>query len=171
MHNDIMGHMAVLALLASQCKSIAEFGVRTGNSTTAFLFGLSQNDGGELHSYDINQPQIDYNPHQQAPTVRWNFTKTDTSSLDLQVPDVDLLFIDTLHTYKQVKAELMHAKAVQKWIVLHDTELNKLRGEMNGGGIWQAVEEFLQENPRWKVGVHFRHNNGLTILTKRWSTL
>lgn len=160
-HQDIAGHIAVLALLASQCASIAEFGVRTGNSTVAFLHGLGV--GGDLYSYDINDPQLGFDPLEIYTEVRWHFTKCDTSKLET-IPEVDMLFIDTLHTYDQVSAELVHSRSVGRYLVFHDTELNRDQGENGQPGIWSAILQVLKHD--WRIMIHFTHCNGLTVLER-----
>ena len=101
-HSDIREHLVTLRLLAERCDHITEFGVRTGNSTIAFLAGLWIL--GDLVSYDINEPAFSA-PADMA--SRWKFFRADTAQLT-DIAPTDLLFIDTAHTYAQVKAELRH---------------------------------------------------------------
>ena len=50
----------------------------------------------------------------------FHFTVGDTKAIDIE--ETDLLFIDTLHTYDQLAAELArHGMKARRWIVLHDT--------------------------------------------------
>jgi hypothetical protein len=73
------------------------------------------------------------------------------SSLTTQIPECDLLFIDTEHTYNQLTQELkLHSKKVRKYIILHDTNLPLM---------WKAVED-----SGLKVKERFLNNNGLTII-------
>lgn len=159
-HPDILEHLCTLRILARTCHHITEFGVRTGNSTTAFLAGL--NPFGELHSYDIEAPK--FTPPSDK-THRWFFHRADTGKLD-DITQTDLLFIDTLHTYDQVKAELRHGNRASKWLVFHDTELFGVNGELNQPGINAAIQEFQIANPHWKTFAACRHNNGLLILER-----
>jgi hypothetical protein len=92
--------------------------------------------------------------------------------------ETDLLFLDTWHAYKQLKAELeLHASKVRKYILFHDTtsfatcderSYESLGEEWIGDqkGIWLAIEEFLQSNPEWKLIERFENNNGLTVIGK-----
>ena len=75
---------------------------------------------------------------------------------------------------------------INKYIILHDTTIDGEHGEairynMNikeisektgineeglTVGLWPAVEEFIKDNPEWKIKKRYENNNGLTILTK-----
>jgi hypothetical protein len=33
-------------------------------------------------------------------------------------------------------------------------------------GLWKAIEEFLANNPEWKLKERFVNNNGLTVLER-----
>lgn len=165
-HLDIVHHMGTLALLAAQSSRVAEFGVRTGNSTVALLYGLNNRMGTKLFSFDIADHSLDFDPHTVFPNVEWRFTKGDTKEL-ANMPTVDLLFIDTLHTYEQVTAELKYAGAVNRWIAFHDTVLNRTVGEGGGEGIWKAITEFLAKNQDWRMLCHFTNCNGLTIIERK----
>lgn len=164
--SDINAHLGTLATLASQCLVITEFGVRSGNSTRAFLYGLPM--GGQLHSFDINPAcakAVSDVEVSDGCVRRWRFTAADTSKLD-GIPPSDLLFIDTLHTFDQITAELEHHVAVSKWIVIHDTELFGRDGEQGQRGINDAIEIFLERNKGWKLRHHFVHCNGLDVLER-----
>lgn len=167
-HRDMMGHMATLATLAAMCEHCTEFGVRTGNSTVALLYGLSQRETpGWLASFDRDSHSLDFQTDRFAPNVGWNFYQLDTSELS-EIAQTDLLLIDTLHTYAQVTAELKHAPSVRRWIVLHDTCVNWTEGEKGAEGIGRAVTEFLEANKNWRRAIAFNHSNGLTILERSW---
>lgn len=164
-HADILEHMPLLRLLASQCEHVTEFGVRTGNSTIAFLAGLERR-GGVLESYDIGPPLFVL--PREIPPVWWAFHQADTSRLEAIAP-TDLLFVDTLHTYEQVRAELVHADKVRKYLVFHDTVLNGEHGEGGQPGILRAIGEFLESQQpagRWRVLCHMRNSNGLMVLER-----
>lgn len=162
--SDINEHMPVLALLAAAYPHITEFGVRTGNSTISFLAGFSMSGrrGSVLASYDINQHSV---PSVPLLGIDWRFTQADTAKL-ASIEDTNVLFVDTLHTYAQVKAELKHAKSVTNFIVFHDTVLFGENGENGEPGIQGAIGEFLANNPEWHVFTHYENNNGLLILRR-----
>jgi hypothetical protein len=90
------------------------------------------------------------------------------NTLEIEIEETDLLFLDTDHTYNQVKGELsLHGNKSKKFIVFHDTTTFEFRG-MNGDtiGLWPAIEEFIKENPHWVICERFYNNNGLTILKR-----
>ena len=160
-NSDITDHLCTLRLLARDCSHITEFGVRTGNSSIAFLAGLPLT--GQLHSYDLNPPGF------VAPEdvgSRWHFTQANTGELQ-DIEPTDMLFLDTLHTYEQVRLELRHANRSRKWLVFHDTELFGINGECGQPGISRAIQEFCEQNPHWKTFAACRHNNGLLILERQ----
>ena len=155
---DIGEHMETLKAHAATCTTVVEFGVRTGNSTIAFLAGAPR----ELHSYDI-QPIFGENvdliiEHREHPLTRFTFHHE--SSLDARPPECDLLFIDTEHSYKQLKAELeLHGNLPKSYLIFHDTI-------SFGGDLMPAINEFLEANPHWGIKQHFLNNNGLLILER-----
>lgn len=168
--SDISEHMDTLRSMAAECLDVVEFGIRSGNSTVAFLAGLGdaasvKRQAYTLTSYDITKPEGAFpEPMCVAHIIR----EADTSKLQ-EIPECDLLFIDTLHTYEQVKAELEHACRVRRWIVFHDTVLFAWNDEHTGKlpGIDQAIFEFLAaEWQDWHVHSHRPNNCGLLILER-----
>ena len=187
---DINEHLVYLTKLAAECSSILECGVRTVVSSWAFLNGLTLNTTTHekrMTSCDIvRSPNI--NELERACIengVKFNFFQG--NDLDLPMEDYDIVFIDTWHIYGQLKRELqkMCTHAV-KYIVLHDTEVDKIDGESirNGWdtaqqavesgfpeyeircGLERAIKEFLIQHPEWKIKQRFTHNNGLTVLER-----
>ena len=186
---DINEHLLYLSKLSKECESILECGVRSVISSWAFLNGLvkNQKDTKCLHLCDLQQ---DNNTHQieeacREQTVEYMFHKCS----DLHVPNrpYDMVFIDTWHVYGHLKRELeLFSKMAQKYIVMHDTEVDKILGEtIRVGwdafeqsketgipvdeitkGLQPAIDEFLLSHPEWRVKQHFVHNNGLTVLEK-----
>lgn len=98
--SDIQHH---LPLLYSYAKgTIVELGTRTGVSTAAFLAGVEQR-GGHVWSVDLENCAHLYAGHPQ-----WTFVQTESTdpALPGRVGPVDVLLIDTEHTYAQAAAEL-----------------------------------------------------------------
>lgn len=169
--SDINEHLPKLRFLAYYCRHITEFGTRSGNSTVAFLAGLSaiaEDSGGacKLVSYDIAPAGI-------VPPeclCAWEFNQADTGNLKY-IESTDMLFIDTLHDCAQVEAELKHAPSVRQYLVFHDTVLFGWREESTDGlpGIMQAILEFLatDEGHKWRVLTHDVNNCGLLVLCRR----
>jgi GT2 family glycosyltransferase len=148
---------------AEGCRHITEFGVRGVFTTWAFLAAHPK----RLIGYDIVPS---YNAEEaKAEAVRggveYEFRVGDTLKIDIE--ETDLLFIDTLHTYAQLKSELeRHHSKVREYILIHDTESFGLTGEDGGPGEKRAVEEFLVAHPEWVMWEHLPQSNGLTVLTR-----
>ena len=159
---DIHEHLPVLADLASQCTHVTELGVGHAQSTIGFL----RNDI-ELHSYE-------YKPHDYIPkffeNVRnsgRNVTLHIADTREVEIEPTDFLFIDSLHIYEQVQAELkLHADKARKFIGFHDTTSYADNGEFGGKGIWPAIQEFIDSHPEWELVERRTNNNGLTILKR-----
>lgn len=170
--SDINEHLPMIFQYASQCKHITEMGVRSGMSTSAFL----HSNPDKLLSYDI---ELDNNVSSWFADATkagkdYHYIKADV--LKIEIEPTDLLFLDTVHQYRQVKAELiLHAGKVNKYIIFHDTETFGERGQdpsVDFGydgfpGIWYAIEEFLSRYPEWKIVYKTSKNNGLTIIEKK----
>lgn len=158
--SDINEHLPTLKKYASECDSIVELGVRYIVSTWAFLAGKPKN----LLSIDIVHPKefgADImEVFDAANDADINFSFKQASSLEVELPKHDLLFIDTLHKYDQLSQELAkHHDKAQKYIIMHDTFLAGDDGE----GMRRAVNEFLDAHPEWEIIENFENNNGLTV--------
>lgn len=172
--SDIHEHLPVLKKYSEECDIVVEMGVRSIVSTWAFLAAKPK----KLISLDIIHP-MDYINHdpdgcnldlvkELADKNEIDFTFILGDSLKVTPIECDLLFIDTLHDYDQLKGELdLHSSSCRKYIILHDTTHFAERGETPGKeGIWRAVEEFIQSNKDWVILERLVNNNGLTILKK-----
>ena len=160
--SDIGAHLPVLYKYASGCKTVVEFGVNDCTSTAAFLY--AQPD--ELHSYDIIRfPEVD---EMEKIAGRTRFTFHEQSTLDADIPECDLLFIDDLHTGEHVRQELArHAGKVRKYIFAHDTTLFANAGELPGSeGVWSPFADFLRESPDWRLLYTTEECNGLVGLVR-----
>lgn len=186
---DISEHLITLSNLSSDCESILECGVRGIVSSWAFINGLTLNKSAnkELICCDMEPAP---NAHILKAVCEENKVKHHffiCNDLDLEMKKYDMIFIDTWHIYGHLKRELqkMHSYA-KKYIVMHDTEVDGIKGESircgfdidkqikESGytreeicqGLQNAVAEFLQEHPEWKVKAHYPYNNGLTVLQR-----
>jgi hypothetical protein len=191
MKSDINEHLQTLANIASYCEVVAELGVRDSVSTWAFIQGLKHNNKDKklLYSVDIDEvPDLDFVlRHARRDGVKMTFFHE--SSLKVVFPtELDMVFIDTWHIYAQLKRELnYYGPITKKYIVMHDTEVDKVTGEvirlggnveelsMESGfpeeevskGLGPAIVEFLTENSEtWRLREHYKNNNGLTILER-----
>ena len=162
---DINEHLPMLYYLAQQCDHVTEFGVRTGASTLAFLHGL-QGRPATLRSYDINDQYGVQDSLTRWTRVEWTFSICSTLSIT-RIEPTDLLFVDTLHNYDQVRQELaLHGDAARRWIAFHDTETFGTVGDDGGRGINQAITEWLEAKPEWRIVYRTHRNNGLTVIER-----
>lgn len=174
--SDINEHLETLYKYGAKCKTIAELGTRNGNSTIALL----NSNPDKMTSYDLFKADFIDNLSQP------NFHFIQQDSLKIELEQVDLLFIDTLHRYFQLFSELsLHAKKVNKYIIMHDTVSYGYTDEAlyrsgpciasdkilvtEKKGLLQAITDFLKttkEGKNWKIHEVFENNNGLTILSR-----
>jgi predicted O-methyltransferase YrrM len=144
--SDIVDHLPRLhAEAAIGGCLVIELGVRSGNSTAAFLAAVAA-WGGHVWSVDVNAPQV---PPEWFASDQWSVLVGDDLALaHLLPPVVDVLFIDTSHQYGQTVAEL--AAYVPKVkpggvVLLHDTELERPEAGLPDDPpfpVRQAVDEF-----------------------------
>lgn len=163
--SDINQHLPTLKHFADQCHSVTEFGVRWGASTRAFL----RSKASKVSMYDLF---IDDGVQELVSFCQSNGKDVCYSlgnTLELTIEPTDLLFIDTLHTYDQLLAELnAHSAKVSKYIVLHDTHTFGCvdEGHWGGPGLLTALVKWLSVNPSWRVIHHTHINNGLTVVER-----
>lgn len=173
--SDINEHIDTLYNLALECEHITEMGVRNVVSTWAFMLRNPKKLVGiDLHTNDNVLIAKEAYP-------KWEFIQADSTKIEIN--PTEMLFIDTLHIYTQLKKELnIHAKNVSKYIVLHDTNTYGFVDEPtdwqtpeimenylveNKKGLQPAIIEFLNENKEWYLYKEYTNNNGLTILKRK----
>jgi hypothetical protein len=160
--SDINEHLETLRYFASKCNHVTEFGVRSGNSTRAFLYS-----DVILRSYDL---YIDETVNQLFDIAKGTgkdvqYICADTKHIEIE--ETDFLFIDTEHTYNQLFAELViHGNKAKKYIGFHDTFSFGLKGDDGGKGLLSAIIEYLIIYPHWRFSYHTIKNNGLTIIER-----
>ena len=159
---DIHQHLPTISLLTSHCSHATELGVGWAQSTRAFL-----RHDVELHSYEY-QPQpgiVEF--FEDAKNSGRNVTLHIADTRQIEIAPTDIMLVDSLHVYEQVKEELrLHADKVKKYILFHDTTSYEVRGEFGGNGIWPAIQEFVDSHPEWQMVARYTNNNGLTVLKR-----
>ena len=135
--SDMYEHLSTLKQYAGRCNTVCEFGTNDLTSTIGLLSGFPKH----LITLDLNHPDIfalTFEPvspnrkeDEKSMVIKLNletvnkiaadneidFKFIQTNSLEFSFNSVDLLFIDSLHTYTQLTKELMlHAKKVKKYI-------------------------------------------------------
>lgn len=161
--SDINEHVRTLYELAKGCSVVVEMGTRSGVSTLGLLMAQPK----KLLCIDkSHMSHVIQNLESMKGVTELECISADT--LEYTIPSCDLLFIDTYHTYDQLRAELArHGNKAKKYIAFHDTVTFGRSGEDGGGkGLMDAIEEFLEQNKQWKIKHHYENNNGLLILHK-----
>jgi cephalosporin hydroxylase len=178
--SDINEHLPTLKLYASECKTVTEMGVRFACSTWAFIEAKPKNLTCIDIDYSSFEPSDKY-VRLMCDNYGINFNWITGDSLKLDMENTDLLFIDTLHTYKQLLGELnRYESKVSKYIILHDTTTFGHRNEdiyehssdiikneeVSKFGLIPAMDDFLLTNKSWVRKEVYSNNNGLTILKR-----
>lgn len=182
--SDIGEHMDLLRSLAEKCEHVTELGMRWANgSTVAFLAAQPET----FISWDIDPAAVVSNQVANLLNVRGrtSFQPRVGDSLKVSIEQTDLLFIDTLHTYKQLIGELRdaglpwtrsdgttrtgHGWKVKKYIVFHDTVTYGYVG-MDGKppGLRDAIRKWQKEVsfPLWNLVEDRKNCNGLVVLKR-----
>lgn len=171
-------HLPRLRSLATGYELAVEFGVKHGASSAALLLGASH-----VISFDVVEtPQA--RQLQALAGDRWEYRIQD--SRRAFVPECQLLFIDSLHTYAQVSDELeAHAHKVKRYLVFHDSlTFGSIGAKGESGeqlwtyqrgvsvplealGIRPAIDELMVRDPSWHIVAHDVTSHGLLILERR----
>ncbi len=171
--SDINEHLPFLRELASKCEHVTEMGMRGARgSTVAFLAAQPQ----EFISWDLNPYAIVSQAVADLVPLagRTQFQPRVGDSLKINIEETDLLFIDTLHTARQLRDELLRhgmnnerQSKVRKYLVFHDTVTFGEKGEDGSlPGLRASLRWFRREQafPLWKPVYDAENNNGLFVL-------
>ena len=127
--------------------TVLELGVRSGNSTSAFLAAAQQN-GGHVWSADTQPPDV---PARWGDSGLWTFIQGDDLLLDLPEHEFNIVFIDTSHHYDHTLAELRRyvpMVAEGGTVLLHDTLLAHVDSEPLPYPVTLALAAFCDETGR-----------------------
>ena len=155
--SDINEHLFALFALATKCETVVEMGVRRGSSSRAFIAARPD----KLTSYDIElwPEAIEAFEAGQAEGINCELVLGNTH--EIEIDPVDMIFIDTEHTYECLSKELaLHGDKAKKFLAFHDTISCK-------DEIVPAIKEFMDKSGHWGLYFHHELNNGLLVL-KRW---
>lgn len=170
MPSDIHEHLPLLRKLAADCNHVTEFGSRWANgSTIAFLAAQPKT----FVAWDLNPEMVISKQMQSlvqvAGTTR--FQPRVGNTLEIIIEPTDMLFIDTLHTGRQLLSELeRHCDPkdarVKKYLAFHDTELFGMVGEDGKPGLRTAIRQFQKyfAFPLWCQLHDLKNNSGLIVL-------
>lgn len=172
--SDIFQHLPILRSLAEQCENVTEFGTRGGVSTTALLSARPR----RLTCYDLSRSGEIELLEKAAREVNVAFQLIQRSTVEpgFEIEETDFLFIDTLHTYRQLLNELrLHGHKARRYLAFHDFTTFGLRDEVDQGseypGLLPAFFQFLAESKStWRIAHYNPANNGLVVLENSDST-
>jgi len=156
--SDINKNLHVLKKFSSMSESVVELGVRAIVSTWALLAGKPK----RMISVDIELPSV-YGGnldevYELSEKEGIDFYFIQGSSLDINLPEHDFLFIDTIHTREQLQKELdLHTSKVKKYIAFHDTHHVALPEMM------ECIKDFLEKSPEWKMEEEHPNNSGMNL--------
>jgi len=187
---DINQHLFFLKKLSSDCESILSCCMQSVIPSYAFLSGLLKSSYTTKQLVSCNFYETGGISTIDQACKENNIDHVSYRGNSLNIPMMkkfDMVFIATWHVYAQLKRELekFHSHT-NKYIVMHDTEVDKDNGESircgldiakqsaDSGfsesdircGLKKAIDEFLLEHPEWRVKIHLKHNNGLTVLER-----
>ena len=145
-------HLPTLRRLAMECESVGELGTYNGVSTVALMMGRpTRIDCVDLYPCKYIDQLLFMAGYLE---IDIGLRQEDSRTADMGY--VDMLFVDTEHTYEQVKAELAyHKDVVGRYIVLHDT--------VSHPEIIPAIEEELSE---WTLKERYENCNGLWVMER-----
>lgn len=159
---DLNEHMGTLRRYAAMCATVTEFTARR-ESTIAFLAarpGKVTSYSTETEGYTVRAVEL------VKDTTAWNkVAPYALGDIVPNLPETELLFVDTKHNFDQLWAELQayHSKTT-RFIIVHDTVSFGMVGEGGGAGLLAAIAKFTDEHPQWKIIRQHNHQYGLTIL-------
>jgi len=142
-----------------EVKTILELGVEYGVTTRAFLLACRDFDA-TLTSIDVELPKFSLDVLGDLKKY-WRFIRGNDLEVEWNT-EVDLIFIDTIHTYDHLKAELEKYHRYARLIVLHDTNDPKWLSK----GYLRALKEFLRNHPEWEE-IYLGTKHGLTLLRRK----
>lgn len=127
--------------------TVLELGVRSGNSTSAFL-AAAEKVQGHVWSADTQPPDVPAHWHDSG---LWTFVQGDDLTLEPPADAFDVVFIDTSHFCQHTLAELRKYVPLVKpggTVLLHDTLLGHVDGEPLPFPVTLAVAAFCAETGR-----------------------
>lgn len=185
--SDTNEHLPLLQSLAAQCSSTVEIGIRDVVTTWALLQGLSESSEQNRSYLGIDLVPPLERPFQLAKVLAAlngiDFSFWEKNDMEIDIPETDFLFIDSLHTYRHLSYELeTFSPKVRKYIAMHDTSdpwgdkdepcygVNESAYppyiHCHKQGLWPAVADFLDNHPEWILFDRRYNNHGLTVLMR-----
>lgn len=175
----ISPHLPRLRDLAANALGCVEFGVKRGASSSALLMGCDR-----VTSYDVVETR-EARELEAIAGEQWSYRIEDARKA--VVPDAELFFLDSLHTFEQVRDELAaHGHKAGRWLVFHDTATFAVVGAdgetgrqkwtyvpgkgsvpLDCLGIRFAIDNYMIKHPEWRIAAHYPDSHGLLVLERR----
>jgi predicted O-methyltransferase YrrM len=164
--SDIVDHLPRLHAETARytAPQVVELGVRSGNSTCAFLAAV-ETVGGLVWSVDPERAHV---PPHWFDSDLWTFVQADDLKVVDEAPQCDVLMVDTSHVLDQTRNELAaYAPKVRSGgvVLLHDSELERPEAAPAGDPpfpVALAIREFAEAHDldvEWVSGC-----NGLAVI-------
>jgi glycosyltransferase involved in cell wall biosynthesis len=160
---DLNEHMEAIKRLAAKCDHVTEITKRR-ESTVAILAAKPkrvisyQSEKDTLVTHTLHQVLS-----QEVGDVTWTSHVGD--SLEINIEETDMLFIDSIHNAERVKAELdRHGDKVNRFIVFHDVVTYGKVGDNGKEGLAYGIGEWAREHPEWFVAYLAPNQHGLLAI-------
>jgi hypothetical protein len=161
---DLNKHFDKLREYAEQVDNIVEVTNRR-ESQLPFLVALPasftsyQTEGDKLHeTADALAKDVGLVINRKFVTGRAHPTVT-------SIPNCDLLYLDTAHTYDNLLRCLTQFNhQVGRFLIVRGTQIHGEKGEDGRPGLLPALREFMRKAPRWTVIYHSAEQYGITVL-------
>lgn len=176
LESDVKYQLPILRRLASECRHVTEMGTREALSTIALMAGHPET----VVTWDI-EPQwiqrallLNCLKKGYAPQGRWDTVLEARVGNSLKISSIeptDMLWIDTLHNFEQLRSELKrHGNQARKYLAFHDTapETFGYKDETGSGpGLRAAIRWFQEQNlPRWQLALDDKTGSGIIVLAR-----
>ena len=159
--SDFHFHIPKLMELASLCDEVAEV---SKWDNKAALVALCASKAKKIYSVSTLSKKLWPALNKLIGNRLDTFIGPETG---LEIPEVDLLYIDTNHSVSRVYEELTkyHAK-VRRYIVIHCTSTYGSTGDDGQlPGVMGAIRSFLVQQKKWQVVHRVEENHGLVVLS------
>lgn len=165
---DLDQHMPKIREYADRCEHVTDVGHRR-ESITAIL--ASKAPSVVVYSREASDPvvqkMLEMVKETKAVTIQPPTLTEGVHSVQTEIDETDMLFIDTTMTFDRVLRVLdTFSPKVRKYIIIHDTQLFMSKGEDGGPGIMAAVRIWLRKNPEWKPVYITKEQYGLVVYSK-----
>jgi predicted O-methyltransferase YrrM len=161
-----------------KAKTIVETGLGQGNSTIIFLEACRFLGDCKLYTFEININKEDTLPARKRISELglepwWTLIEKDSvqAGREWSYGKIDVLFLDSHHSYEHVKAELeafkphLSEKAVILCHDIHPAPEHQTHEMYKTGGPLRAIKEFQNRNPEWNF-LDFTAYNGMGVLIR-----